>query len=252
MARLIFLGTSNALPSSDHENTHMLVVGENRTVLIDCPNTPFLRFQRVGVNFNRLSDVILTHFHPDHVSGVPQLLMNMWLMGRLLPLNVYGLEHTIDRMESLMGFYNWSEWPGFYPVHFFRLPEDPLVPVMDCDEFHISASPMQHLIPSIGLRIEFSSSNKVLAYSSDTSPCDQLIKLAEHADVLVHESNGAILGHSSAADAGRTARQAQVGSLYLIHYPTGQFASGSPVAEARQQFDGPVTLAEDYMELEFL
>jgi ribonuclease BN (tRNA processing enzyme) len=43
-----------------------------------------------------------------------------------------------------------------------------------------------------------------------------------------------------------------VGSLYLIHYPTGQFASGSLVAEARQQFDGPVTLAEDYMELEFM
>jgi ribonuclease Z len=251
MAKLIFLGTSNAIPGEDHENTHMVVVGERRTVLIDCPNSPFLRFQKAGVDFNQLSDLILTHFHPDHVSGVPQLLMEMWLRGRLLPLNVHGLAHTIDRMEDLMGFYNWFEWPGFYPVSFLRLPEEAPASVMDCDEFQISASPMQHFIPSIGLRIKFSRSNKVLVYSSDTGPCDQIIKLAEDADVLVHESTGAVAGHSSGANAGEAARLAKARSLYLIHYPTGQFASGNLVAEAREQFDGPVTLAEDYMVLDF-
>jgi ribonuclease Z len=251
MVKLIFLGTSNVISDEDHENTHMVVVGEKRTVLIDCPNSPFLRFQKAGVDFNRLTDLILTHFHPDHVSGVPQLLMNMWLMGRLLPLSIYGLEHTIDRIEDLMGLYNWSEWPGFYPVRFIRLPEEALLPVIDCDEFHIFAMPMQHFIPSIGLRIEFSRSNKVLAYSCDTEPCKQIIKLAAGADVLVHEASGALPGHSSAADAGEAARLAKVGALFLIHYPTGQFASGSPVAEAQAHFAGPVTLAEDYMVLDF-
>jgi len=251
MAKLIFLGTSNAISGEDHENTHMVLVGEKRTVLIDCPNSPILRFQKAGVNFNRLSDLILTHFHPDHVSGVPQLLMNMWLMGRLQPLNVYGLPHTIDRIENLMGLYNWSEWPGFFPVRFYRLPEQALVSVFDCDEFHIFASPVQHFIPTIGLRIEFTVSKKTLAYSCDSEPCTQVIELAEGADVLVHESSGALPGHSSALQAGEAARLAKVGSLYLIHYPTGQFASGSLVIEARQQFDGPVKLAEDYMELDF-
>jgi ribonuclease Z len=251
MIKLIFLGTSNAISDEDHENTHMVVVGEKRVVLIDCPNSPFLRFQKAGVDSNRLTDLILTHFHPDHVSGVPQFLMNMWLMGRLQPLNVHGLEHTIDRIEKLMGLYNWSEWPGFFPVRFYRLPERALVPFVDCDEFHIYASPVQHFIPTIGLRIEFAKSNKILAYSCDTEPCTQVIELAEGADVLVHESSGALPGHSSAAKAGEAARLAKVGSLYLIHYPTGQFASGSLVADARQQFAGPVTLAEDYMVLDF-
>ncbi len=251
MTKLIFLGTSNAISSADHENTHMVLVGDSRTVLIDCPASPFLRFQKVGVDFNRLSDLILTHFHPDHVSGVPLLLLNMWLMGRNLPLNVYGLAHTIDRIENLMGSYNWSAWPGFYPVTFNRLPEKALVPVFDSNEFHIYSSPMQHLIPSIGLRIEFLGSNKAMAYSSDTEPCEQLLKLAEGADVLVHEATGAQIGHSSASQAGQAAQMAEVGSLYLIHYPTGQYASGNPVAEARLLFDGPVTLAEDYMVLEF-
>jgi ribonuclease Z len=251
MAKLIFLGTSNAISDEHHENTHMVLVGDERTVLIDCPNNPIMRFQNANVDFTRLSDVVLTHFHPDHVSGVPQLLMNMWLMGRHQPLNIHGLKHTIDRLEGLMGLYGWSEWPNFFPVVFQRLPEQALVPVIDCDEFRILAEPVQHFIPTIGLRIEFAASKKVLAYSCDTEPCSQVVELAAGADILVHESSGALPGHSSAAQAGQAAQRAEVGQLYLIHYPTGQFAAGNPVAEARQQFEGPVTLAEDYMVLNF-
>ena len=251
MAKLIFLGTSNAIPDENHENTHMVVVGEKRTVLIDCVNSPILRFQKVGVDFNRLTDLILTHFHPDHVSGVPQLLMNMWLMGRRQPFGIHGLHHTLDRIEDLMGFYGWSEWPNFFPVAFYRLPAQDMIPVLECEEFRISAAPVQHFIPAIGLRIEFLKSNKVVAYSSDTEPCPQVHRLAQDADVLIHEASGALPGHSSAAQAGEAARLAGANSLYLIHYPTGQFASGDIVSEARQQFEGPVKLAEDYMVLNF-
>jgi ribonuclease Z len=251
MAKLIFLGTSSAIPTEDHENTHMVLVGQKRTVLIDCPNSPFLRFQKAGVDYKLLSDLILTHFHPDHVSGVPQLLMNLWLMGRREPLTIYGFKYTIDRIEDIMRLFDWSEWPGLFPVVFSCVPEQRRVTVLDCEEFRILASPMQHFVPTMGLRIEFTRSHRSMAYSSDTEPCAQVIDLAQSADVLAHESSGASQGHSSAMQAGETARQAKAGSLYLIHYPTGQFAVGNPAAEARQQFDGPVIMAEDYMVLDF-
>ena len=251
MAKLIFLGTSNAISDEQHENTHMVLVGEQRIVLIDCPNSPIMRLQHAGVDITRLNDIIVTHFHPDHASGVPQFLMNMWLMGRHASLTVYGLQHTLDRIESLMGMYGWSEWPHFFPVVFQRLPEKAGTPVIESEEFRILATPVQHFIPTIGLRIEFAASGKTLAYSCDTEPCPQVKQLAEGADVLIHESSGAIPGHSSAAQAGEAARQAEVGALYLIHYPTGQYAAGNPVAEARSRFEGPVTLAEDNMALEF-
>ena len=251
MAKLIFLGTSNAISDANHENTHMVLVGQERMVLIDCPNNPIIRFQKANVDFTRLSDLIVTHFHPDHASGVPQLLMNMWLMGRHASLTIHGLPHTLDRIENLMGLYGWAKWPNFFPVAFHRVPEQAMAPVIECEEFRILAVPVQHFIPTIGLRFEFASSKKVLAYSCDTEPCAQEIKLAEGADILVHESSGALPGHSSAAQAGQAARRAEVGQLYLIHYPTGQFATGDLLAEARQQFEGPVTLAEDYMVLDF-
>ena len=75
-----------------------------------------VRLQLAGVDPNKITDIILTHFHPDHVSGFAPLLMSLWLIGRKQPLNVYGLEATIDRAEKMMALYNWQQWPDFYPV----------------------------------------------------------------------------------------------------------------------------------------
>ena len=251
MPKVIILGSSNAIPSLEHENTHMVVVGKERMVLVDCVSNPILRLEKAGLDFNELTDLIVTHFHPDHVSGVPLLLMDMWLMGRRKPLNVYGLHHTLDRVEDLMGFYGWSEWPDFFPVAFHRLPLKEMTTVLDCPDFRIFASPVHHLLPTIGLRFEFNHTRKVMAYSCDTEPCAEVIRLAEGADVLIHEAAGATRGHSSASQAGDVARQAEAGILYLIHYPTGKYARGDPPAEAGQRYQGQVRLAEDFMTLDF-
>jgi ribonuclease Z len=251
MPKVIILGSSNAIPTADHENTHMVVVGEDRTVLVDCVSNPILRLEKAGLDFNNLTDLILTHFHPDHVSGVPLLLMDMWLMGRNQPLNIYGLHHTLDRMESLMGSYGWSEWPDFFPVAFYRLPAQEMTTVIDCLDFRIYSSPVRHLLPTIGLRFEFNHTKKVMAYSCDTEPCAQVVRLAEGADTLIHEAAGAARGHSSAAQAGEIASRAEVGNLYLIHYPTGKYANTDLVAEARLRYPGSVSLAKDFMELDF-
>lgn len=251
MPKLIILGTANAVPDVEHENTHLVLVGKQRSVLIDCATNPLLRLEKAGVDFHGISDLILTHFHPDHVSGVPQLLMNMWLLGRKHPLTIYGLDFTLERVEDLMGLYGWRDWPNFYPVSFCRLPLQPDTQVMETPEFVITASPTQHFIPGIGLRVVFPQTKKVLAFSSDTEPCASITQLAQEADVLLHESSGLLPGHSSAAQAAGTARQAQVGKLYLIHYPTGREKRGDLVREAKKVFPGPVALAEDLMTLEF-
>jgi ribonuclease Z len=251
MSRVIILGSSNAIPTTDHENTHMVVVGKERMVMVDCVSNPILRLEKAGLDFNDLTDLIVTHFHPDHVSGLPLLLMDMWLMGRRKSINVYGLHHTLDRVEDLMGYYGWADWPDFFPVAFYRLPMQEMTTVIDSSDFRIFSSPVRHLLPTIGLRFEFNHSNKTMAYSCDTEPCAQVVRLAAGADILIHESAGASRGHSSAEQAGEVANQAEVGKLFLIHYPTGKYASGDLVAEARRRYQGDVALAEDFMILKF-
>jgi ribonuclease Z len=250
MPKLIILGSSNAIPDETHENTYMALVGNERTLLIDCANNPFSRFRSARLNFHEITDMILTHFHPDHVSGVPVLLMDMWLLGRKRPLDIYGLHHTLDRIEDLMGFYNWEHWPNFFPVTFHRLPQTELIPVLENNEFRVFASPVRHLMPTIGVRIELLETGKVLAYSCDTEPCPNVVELAADADVLIHEATGATPGHTSGAQAGSIARQADARRLYLIHYPTGDHDPRPLVDEARKTFGGEVYLAEDLMEIE--
>ena len=251
MAKIVILGSSNAVPDENHENTHLAVVGQKYSVLIDCVSNPIVRIQQAGLSLDRLDNVILTHFHPDHVSGVPLLLMNMWLLGRKTALHIYGLDHTLDRVEDLMNLYDWSGWPNFFQVIFHRLPQEEMTPVLSNEEFRILASPVRHLIPTIGLRIEFVESGKTAAYSCDTEPCPQVTRLAEGVDVLIHEATGASPGHSSAGQAAGIARQAEVESLYLIHDPTRQVDQKTLIKEAEDVFLGKIVLAEDFMELAF-
>jgi len=251
MPKLIILGASNALSSAESENTHMVLVGEERTVLIDCVVNPIHSLTKLEVEYNDVTDLVLTHFHPDHVSGGPLFLMDMWLRGRKKPINIYGLHYTLDRFERLMDFYSWAEWPDFFPVAFHRLPASELVPMLDCDEFSIKSSPVHHMIPTIGLRFDFKGSGKRLAYSCDTEPCEAVATLAEGADVLIHEATGASRGHSSAAQAGEIASKAEVGHLYLIHYPTGSYGNDDLVSQAQKTFPGKVDLARDFMVMDF-
>ena len=92
--------------------------------------------------------------------------------------------------------------------------------------------------------------DKVLTYSCDTEPCEQTVRLAAGADILIHEAGGATFGHSSAAQAGEIATKAEVGMLYLIHYPTGRFAKGDIAAEAKRTYKGEVIVAKDFMTIE--
>ncbi len=251
MSKVIILGTSNAIPSAEHENTHMAIVGEERTVLVDCVGDPIVRLEKAGIELNQITDLVLTHFHPDHVSGAPLLLLDMWLEGRRKPLRLHGLQYTLDRLEDLMGFYGWKFWPDFYPVEFHRVPADEMTEVLTCADFRVLASPVHHVLPTIGLRFEFDHTHQTMTYSCDTEPCDEVVRLAAGADLLIHEAAGAARGHSSAEQAGAIARQAEVARLLLIHYPTGKHASGDPAAEARKTFPGDVGLAQDFMELDF-
>lgn len=245
MARLIVLGSSAAVSDEQHDNTHMLLEGEHSVVLIDCGSNPVVKLKRFGIHYEQLTDMILTHFHPDHVYGVPILLMDMWLLGRYNPLRVHGLHHCLERTEDMMLAFSWNQWPNFFPVAFHRFQERPGVLVLDNPDFRIRAYPVKHYIPTVGLRIEVKSSGKVIGYSCDTEPVPNVLEIGRDTDLFIHEATGAAPGHSSAAQAGEMAAEARAKKLVLVHYEVWNADPTTLVPEARTTFDGPVELAID-------
>jgi len=250
MAEVIFLGTANAVSDEEHENSHLAIRSENRFIMVDCVGNPLVRLTQAGLDLKNLTDLFLTHFHPDHVSAVPLLLMNMWLLGHQRLINIYGLHPTLDRMEKLMDAFGWQDWPDFFPVAFHRLPAEKMTLALEDEEFRIHISPVRHMIPAMGLRVESLDSGKVMAYSCDTMPCLEVEELAADVDVLIHEATGNSPGHSSASQAGEVAQKARAKSLYLIHYDTRNGDPHKLVAEAQKTFHGEITLAEDLMKFQ--
>jgi ribonuclease Z len=251
MARVIILGSAAAVSDFEHDNTHFLLVGETSTILVDCGTNPLGKIRKLGFNDETMQDVILTHFHPDHVSGFPNMLMHMWLLGRQSPLRVYGLNHCLNRVQDMMEGFSWDTWPNFFPVTFFRVLERNSAPVLENEDFRIIAYPTRHFVPTIGLRIENKRSSMVLAYSCDTEPIPALLELGRSADVFIHEAAGEGMGHSSARQAGEIATEAEAKSLYLIHYQVWNTDPAPLVREAQETFTGNVLLCKDYDEIEF-
>jgi ribonuclease Z len=257
VARFVVLGSAYAVPDAVHDNTHFILVGAERTLLVDCASNPVVRLSQANVPLESITDLFLTHFHPDHVSGVALLWMGMWLMGRKMPLHVYGLEHALNRTKIMMDLYGWDTWPDFFPIIFHPLDEGERIPVFRCEEFEVTASAVRHFVPTMGLRFDFPLSGKSIAYSCDTEPCPAVVDLARQADYLFHEANAEstdvaelFSGHSSAVQAGETARLAGVKTLLLIHYAANHSDPEILIHQARRVFSGEILLARDFMEIE--
>ena len=86
------------------------------------------------------------------------------------------------------------------------------------------------------------------------------VEYAKDADLLIYEAYGSeddakqahAFGHSTAADAGRVARDARVRRLVLTHFRSGRFADPARLAaEAEAVFDGPVEISRDLDAFDF-
>ncbi len=249
MSRWIVLGSAHSIAAPHAANTHFALVTTRRIVLVDCPGPMFPHLTRYHLSPHRITDLVLTHFHPDHVSGLALFLQNLWLVGRTRPLHLHGLPDVLDRARRLLDLFRWHRWKREYPVHFHAVEGPGLLPLLREPDVHLYAAEVKHSVPTLGLRFAFPESGRVLAYSADTAPCPAVEDLARGADWLFHEATGAGSIHTSAAQAGELARRAGVRHVFLVHTDPDPRARHRLEEEARRAFGGPVTAAWDGLTL---
>ncbi len=243
MPELTIIGSSNAIPGKKRDTAYLCLQTNNKFVLIDCGTNALVRLQELGVTPDTITDIIVTHFHPDHVAGLPLLLMDLWLLGRKSPLVIHGLPQTVERIQKMMDLFGWKNWPEYFQVTFQVIPSEDTVILVD-PEVTIRSNLVQHLVPTIGLNISDNHRKYAIAYTCDTEPCLGVEKLANGANILIHEAAGDAKGHSTALQAGEDAARAEVDSLVLIHFPEN-YPDTNLINEASSKYAGKVTVATD-------
>jgi ribonuclease Z len=98
---VVFLGTAGSMPTARRGPSATLIRRGGERLLVDCGEGTQRQLLRSDVGLVDLQEIFLTHFHADHVLGVPGMLKTFALRGRELPLTIYGPRGLGDLWQSL-------------------------------------------------------------------------------------------------------------------------------------------------------
>ena len=87
---LIILGSSAAIPVKNRNLSSSALKYRNHTILFDCGEDIQRSFNDAGLKFNKPLVILLSHFHGDHIIGLPGLLFRFGLIDRTAPLIIIG------------------------------------------------------------------------------------------------------------------------------------------------------------------
>ena len=248
MARLHLLGTGAAVSDAGRTTTMLAFTEGPETLVVDCGGDVVQRLLAAEIDLDTIAALIVTHEHPDHVSGFPLFMEKIWLAGRRRPIAVYGIRPAIDQARRCFETFDTSGWEGLPVIDWKEVPHREAATVLETEIWHVIASPGKHSVPVVGLRVSSKASKGVVVYSCDTEPYEPIVRLATGADVLVHEATGATTGHTSAPQAAEIAAKSGVRHLILVHLPP--VVREEEALEARRIFP-PCEFGEDLGAYEF-
>ena len=99
---IVFLGTGATLPSRVRNVSSTAVILEGGVLLFDCGEGTQRQLILSGVSFMKVNWIVLSHFHGDHVLGIPGLLQSMSLSGRRDELVFHGPEGTAAFIKHMI------------------------------------------------------------------------------------------------------------------------------------------------------
>ena len=103
-AKITVLGTSCSNPTKERNLSSVSLEFAGKTLLFDCPEGTQRQMMKAGVSYMAVDYVFISHFHADHVLGLPGLLATMGMQGRDWPLHIFGprgIERQIGKVLSL-------------------------------------------------------------------------------------------------------------------------------------------------------
>jgi ribonuclease BN (tRNA processing enzyme) len=237
--RITVLGGCGAWPGPGQACSGYVVEHDGFKLLID-PGYATLPRLLERMAAEDVNAVLISHGHPDHCADLHPLLRARAFGGaHPPPLPVYTLSGAVDRVLSLDG-------PGSLEDE-YALLEFNAGDRFEVGPFQVDSWLLPHFVPNAGLRL--TDGQGVVAYTGDTGPSPDVIKLAQGADLFLAEASfpeevpSRSAGYlSSARQAGQYATEAEVKRLLLTHMLPGTSREAIESA-ANQTYSGKVAIA---------
>lgn len=250
---LIVLGSGTGVPLADRASPALVVTSLCRPALFDMGPGTLRQLSRMGIRHERLGQIFLTHFHPDHAADLVHFLFatrNPAVLGERAPFTIVAPRGFRDFLKGLESAYG----------HWIQLPDK----VMTIDElstheddqrafqgFQILSRPTPHASRSLAYRV-VASSGSSFVYTGDTAFSPELADFADGCDLLVTEASfpegREVEGHLTPAEAGRMASLARARKLVVIHFYPDVLRTDI-ASECRKAFGGEIVLGSDFLHL---
>jgi ribonuclease BN (tRNA processing enzyme) len=278
--RLILLGTAGGprLRKSRASPSQVIFVN-SAAYVVDCGNGVAIQLVRAGLPLSAVRHIFVTHHHSDHNADYGNLLLLAWASGLQSRVDTWG-PPPLAHMTSL--FFEMNA----YDIN-TRISDEgrvPLVPlvhpheltqsgvVMKDDNVTVTGVLVDHPPVTPAFAYRFDSRDRSIVISGDTKRSDALIRLAQGADILVHEAlyplavdrlvaplaNAAALKksilshHTPVEDVGRVAQAAGVKTLVLSHFVPAEDVNPTDqmwIDAARSTYRGQIIVGRDLLEI---
>ena len=279
--KVTLLGTASPSPRPTRFGPSTLVEVGGQTLLFDAGRGVPIRMGQIKVPIGKIDVLFLTHYHSDHVAGIPDVWLTGWLgpvFGRRkTPFHVIGPTGAKNLMSHLEQAYTLDisirEADEKLPPQGIAVKADEFDKdgvVYEKDGVKVTAFEVDHgdvIKPAYGYKIEYKGRSVVI--SGDTRYNQNVIKYGTGVDLLIHEvaiarpelmsnlfAQAIIAHHTSPHDCGRVFAQAKP---KLAAYTHLVFLSNEKVPEAtlddvvkqtRETYDGPLEVGEDLTSFE--
>jgi ribonuclease Z len=276
--RVTLLGTGVPIPSPERFGPSTLVEAGGQRLLVDAGRGATIRLSQLGVPLGSIDALLLTHYHSDHTSGIPDLWLTGWLRShfgtRKTPFRVIGPTGAKELMSNLERAYACDIK--------IRIEDEKLPPAgiaVDVKEFtadgvvydqggvKVIAFEVDHgdaIKPAYGYRVEYG--GRVAVISGDTRYNENVIRYGTGADLLIHEVAIArpellkeayiqpiMAHHTTAEEAGRIfslTRPKLAAYTHLVFLASEEIEAATVeelIAETRKSYAGPLEVGEDLM-----
>ncbi len=165
MFEILFLGTSASAPSAKRGLSAQIVSHNEYRFLVDCGEGTQRQILQSGIGFKRLTRILLTHGHLDHILGLGGLMSTFLRWEAIDELDIFGGRSTLDRVHDLL--YS-VVLRGNQPPMPLTLRELKSGTFFETEDFSVSAFSVTHRGPDcLGYLFEEKSRRPFLAEKAD-------------------------------------------------------------------------------------